>query len=128
MSFLPHPQVYNVTLGSLAATNEIFNVSIWFGNGKTRRLGWFPYSLYSFASNRLPTPRGGLLPPTNGANFTLATGWIGRCAPCTLPCLFFSLCRVLLCKAVWVPGWSTQSGTVGIVSWGAKLSSCRHRF
>ncbi|KAK9835135.1 hypothetical protein WJX81_000395 [Elliptochloris bilobata] len=70
--------VYNVTLGSLAPTNEIYNVSIWFGNGKTRRLGWFPYSLYSFASDRLPTPLGGLLPPTNGANFTLATGWIGR--------------------------------------------------
>lgn len=72
--------MYNVTLGGLAPTNEIFNVSIWFGNGKTRRLGWFPYSLYSFASDRLPTPRGGLLPPSNGANFTLATGWIGRCA------------------------------------------------
>ena len=68
-----------MTLGGLAPTNEIFNVSIWFGNGKTRRLGWFPYSLYSFASDRLPTPRGGLLPPSNGANFTLATGWIGRC-------------------------------------------------
>ena len=24
----------------------------------------------------VPTPRGGLLPPTNGANSTLATGWI----------------------------------------------------
>lgn len=78
---LQRAQVYNVTLGGLAPTNEIFNVSIWFGNGKTRRLGWFPYSLYSFASDRLPTPRGGLLPPSNGANFTLATGWIGRCAP-----------------------------------------------
>jgi len=78
-------QVYNVTLGGLAYTDEIFNVSIWFGNGQTRRLGWFPYSLYSFASDRLPTPRGGLLPPTNGANFTLATGWIGRCAAASLP-------------------------------------------
>ena len=79
-TILQRAQVYNVTLGGLAPTNEIFNVSIWFGNGKTRRLGWFPYSLYSFASDRLPTPRGGLLPPSNGANFTLATGWIGRCA------------------------------------------------
>ncbi len=78
-------QVYNVTLGGLAYTDEIFNVSIWFGNGQTRRLGWFPYSLYSFASDRLPTPRGGLLPPTNGANFTLATGWIGRCAAASIP-------------------------------------------
>lgn len=71
-------QVYNVTLGGLAGNDEIFNVSIWFGNGRTRRLGWFPYSLYSFASSRLPTPRGGLLPPPDGGNFTLATGWIGR--------------------------------------------------
>ncbi len=35
-----------MTLGGLAYTDEIFNVSIWFGNGQTRRLGWFPYSLY----------------------------------------------------------------------------------
>ncbi|CAL5219616.1 g1486 [Coccomyxa viridis] len=68
---------YNVTLGNLAPGNEIYNVSIWFGKGPARQLGWFPYSLYSFASNRLPTPRGGLLVPGNGANFTLATGWIG---------------------------------------------------
>ncbi len=71
-------QTYNVTLGNLAPGNEIYNVSIWFGKGPARQLGWFPYSLYSFASNRLPTPRGGLLVPGNGANFTLATGWIGR--------------------------------------------------
>ena len=74
-------QTYNVTLGNLAPGNEIYNVSIWFGKGPARQLGWFPYSLYSFASNRLPTPRGGLLVPVNGANFTLATGWIGRWGP-----------------------------------------------
>ena len=90
--------MYNVTLGGLAPTNEIFNVSIWFGNGKTRRLGWFPYSLYSFASDRLPTPRGGLLPPSNGANFTLATGWIGRCASPD-PAGLRGLCDLCPCHA-----------------------------
>lgn len=73
-------QTYNVTLGNLAPGNEIYNVSIWFGKGPARQLGWFPYSLYSFASDRLPTPRGGLLVPVNGANFTLATGWVGKYA------------------------------------------------
>ncbi|BDA42417.1 hypothetical protein COCOBI_03-3040 [Coccomyxa sp. Obi] len=69
---------YNVTLGGLAPGNEIYNVSVWFQIGRTRQLGWFPYSLYSFASNRLPTPKGGLIVPVDGANFTLATGWVGR--------------------------------------------------
>ena len=72
-----------MTLGGLAPGNEIYNVSVWFGTGATRQLGWYPYSLYSFAQNRLPTPRGGLLAPVNGANFTLATGWVGKCAPDT---------------------------------------------
>ena len=71
-------QTYNVTMGGLAPGNEIYNVSVWFGKGASRQLGWFPYSLYSFASGRLPTPRGGMLVPVNGANFTLATGWVGR--------------------------------------------------
>ena len=71
-------QTYNVTMGGLAPGNEIYNVSVWFGKGAQRQLGWFPYSLYSFASGRLPTPRGGMLVPVNGANFTLATGWVGR--------------------------------------------------
>ncbi len=69
-----------MTLGGLAPGNEIYNVSVWFGTGAGRVLGWYPYSLYSFASSRLPTPRGGLLAPVNGANFTLATGWVGKCA------------------------------------------------
>ncbi len=73
-------QTYNVTLGGLAPGNEIYNVSVWFGTGAARQLGWYPYSLYSFANSRLPTPRGGLLAPLNGANFTLATGWVGKCA------------------------------------------------
>ncbi|KAK9909587.1 hypothetical protein WJX75_004536 [Coccomyxa subellipsoidea] len=69
---------YNVTVGGLAPGNEIYNVSVWFQIGRARQLGWFPYSLYSFASNRLPTPKGGLIAPVDGANFTLATGWVGR--------------------------------------------------
>ncbi len=74
-------QTYNVTLGGLAPGNEIYNVSVWFQIGRSRQLGWFPYSLYSFASNRLPTPKGGLIAPVDGSNFTLATGWVGRSVP-----------------------------------------------
>ena len=40
-------------------------------------VGWYPFSLYSFAANRLPTPDGGLITPPDGSNFTLASGWIG---------------------------------------------------
>ena len=85
-------QTYNVTVGGLAPGNEIYNVSVWFQIGRARQLGWFPYSLYSFASNRLPTPKGGLIAPVDGANFTLATGWVGRSA--------YPLCVTLSCNHV----------------------------
>ena len=95
-------QTYNVTLGGFAPGNEIYNVSVWFGRGPARQLGWFPYSLYSFASNRLPTPRGGLLVPVNGANFTLATGWIGRYGCHGILFLEPALC-LMQGSLVWVP-------------------------
>ena len=35
-------QTYNVTLGGLAAGNEIYNVSVWFGNGRGAPAGLVP--------------------------------------------------------------------------------------